>query len=297
MTSERDLVEEVGTTRRLDEEEIRQESARTLDEALVRQPGVVVRTGADGVPRIDMRGLRTRHVLLLVDGIPVRNTEDGQFDPTLIPTEIIEDVKLSYGNSSVLYGDGPIGGVLQIRTRRGEEGLHGSLAGDARQRNQFLGQATVSGATRDLDVFAAGSVFDSDGFPLSGDFDSTPLENGSLRENSDRERQECLRAGRLDAHGALEAGPDHGLSQWRVRRPLERVRPVRPLRPSPSLRARRRFRRVLVPALLPLGAERSPGAALLGLRESTDARTGTATTTRTSIRCWTPAPSNKRVSP
>jgi outer membrane cobalamin receptor len=158
VTSPRDLVEDVGTTRRIDEEDIRQESARTLDEALVRQPSVVIRTGADGTPRIDMRGLRTRHVLLLVDGIPVNNTEDGQFDPSLIPTENIEEVKLSYGNSSVLYGDGPIGGVLQLRTRRGEEGIHGSLTGEAGQRDQFLGQATVSGATRDLDVFLSGSV-------------------------------------------------------------------------------------------------------------------------------------------
>jgi len=192
VTSERDLVEQVGTTRRVDEEDIRQESARTLDEALVRQPGVVVRTGANGVPRIDMRGLRTRHVLLLVDGIPFNNTEDSQFDPTLIPTEIIEDIKLSYGNSSVLYGDGPIGGVLQIRTRRGEEGLHGSLSAEARQRDQFLGQVTVSGGRPDLDVFVSGSAFDSHGFPLSDEFDTTPLESGSLRDNSDRERQNAF---------------------------------------------------------------------------------------------------------
>jgi len=189
VTSARDLVEDVATTRRIDEEDIRQESARTLDEALVHQPGVVIRTGSDGTPRIDMRGLRTRHVLLLVDGIPMNGTEDGQFDPRLIPTEMIGDVKLSYGNSSVLYGDGPIGGVLQIRTRRGEEGIHGSLTADARQRDQFLGQATVSGATRDLDVFVAGSVFDGHGFTLPDDFETTPLEGGSLRDNSDREQR------------------------------------------------------------------------------------------------------------
>ena len=130
VTSARDLVEGVATTRRIDGEDIRQESARTLDEALVHQPGVVIRTGSDGTPRIDLRGLRTRHVLLLVDGIPMNGTEDGQFDPRLIPTEMIGDIKLSYGNSSVLYGDGPIGGVLQIRTRRGEEGIHGSVVAD-----------------------------------------------------------------------------------------------------------------------------------------------------------------------
>jgi outer membrane cobalamin receptor len=81
VTSARDLVEDVVTTRHVDEEDIRQESARTLDEALVRQPGLVIRTGADGVPRIDMRGLRTRHVRLLVDGIPTLSSYDGQFDP------------------------------------------------------------------------------------------------------------------------------------------------------------------------------------------------------------------------
>ena len=111
VTSERDLVEDVGTTRRVDEEDIRQESARTLDEALVRQPGVVVRTGADGVPRIDMRGLRTRHVLLLVDGIPVRNTEDGQFDPTMIPIEIIEDVVERYRSEKVLADPASVGAI------------------------------------------------------------------------------------------------------------------------------------------------------------------------------------------
>ncbi|HKJ25644.1 MAG TPA: TonB-dependent receptor plug domain-containing protein, partial [Myxococcota bacterium] len=132
VTAERDLVEKVGTVRRIDREDLREESARTLDEALVRQPSVVVRTGGDGVPRIDLRGLRTRHVLLLVDGVPFNGTEDGQFDPSILPTEIMEDVTLSCGSSSVLYGDGPIGGVIQIRTRRGEPGLRGSAAAEYR---------------------------------------------------------------------------------------------------------------------------------------------------------------------
>lgn len=58
-----ELVEEVGTTRRLTRADIEARNARTLDEALRLLPGVYVRTGGDDTPRIDVRGFRSRHVL------------------------------------------------------------------------------------------------------------------------------------------------------------------------------------------------------------------------------------------
>ena len=61
-TESTELVEEVGTTRRIGREEIEARNARTLDEALRLLPGMYVRTGGDGTPRIDIRGFRSRHV-------------------------------------------------------------------------------------------------------------------------------------------------------------------------------------------------------------------------------------------
>lgn len=98
------------TLYRVSEEEIRASGARTLDQALQLLPGVNVRTGAEGVPRIDIRGFRTRHVLLLLDGVPMNSAVDMQFDPTTIPTENIAGIKLTSGASSVLYGQGGLGG-------------------------------------------------------------------------------------------------------------------------------------------------------------------------------------------
>ncbi|MDY6878752.1 MAG: TonB-dependent receptor plug domain-containing protein [Thermodesulfobacteriota bacterium] len=43
-----------------------------------------MRTGAQGIPRINLRGLRSRHVTLLLNGIPFNSTYDGQFDPSII---------------------------------------------------------------------------------------------------------------------------------------------------------------------------------------------------------------------
>lgn len=146
-----------------------------------------MRTGGDATPRIDLRGLRSRHVLLLLDGIPFDSTEDGQFDPAWIPTELIEKVKLQYGNSSTLYGDGPIAGVAQIVTRNGEEGTHASFGSELRESDQYLGRFTTSGARDRFDWVVSGSAPGS-GFPLSDAFEATPSEGGGERQNSDRER-------------------------------------------------------------------------------------------------------------
>lgn len=72
--SQESIVENAGTSYRVTAEQIKQQNARTLDEALQLVPGIIVRVGGDGTPRIDIRGFRTRHVQLFINGIPVRNT-------------------------------------------------------------------------------------------------------------------------------------------------------------------------------------------------------------------------------
>ena len=116
VTEPYELVEEVGTTRRIGRAEIEARNARTLDEALRLIPGIYVRTGGDGTPRIDVRGFRSRQVLLLINGVLVNSTADGQFDPARISTNAIREIKVSYGSSSVLYGDNAMAAVIEITT-------------------------------------------------------------------------------------------------------------------------------------------------------------------------------------
>jgi outer membrane cobalamin receptor len=188
VTSERDLVEEITTVRKISEETIEEKNARTLDEALVREPSLVLRRGGEGVARIDLRGLRTRQILLLLDGVPFHSTQDGNFDPSLIPSQVIESIDVTYSNSSVLYGDGPLAGVLQVRTRSGEAGLRPQGRGDFREGMQYLGQASVAGAARGFESFVAGSYLSSQGYWLPDDFRATSREDGGLRENADRKQ-------------------------------------------------------------------------------------------------------------
>jgi len=189
VTAERDGVESIGTVREITARDIEAKGARTLDEALELLPGVDIRTGAKGVPRVDLRGLRSRHVLLLLNGIPLNSTFDGQFDPSTIPVENIAKIKVSYGNHSVLYGQGGLGGVINIITKKGTEGIRGMASVEAGEEDSHLGRFSLSGAQEKADFFLSGSLLETDGFPLSDDFDSTSSENGGLRENSDKERK------------------------------------------------------------------------------------------------------------
>ena len=189
VSGERQGVEAVGTVREVTAEDIQNKGARTLDEALQLLPGVFIRTGADGVPRVDLRGFRSRHVILLLDGIPLNSTFDGNFDPSVIPVENIDMIKVSYGSHSVLYGDGGLGGVINIVTKRGKkDAVHGMVLGEAGDRSHYLGQFNLSGGYGKGDFFLSGSHSEIDGFRVSHDFKATPLEDGGTRDNSDKSR-------------------------------------------------------------------------------------------------------------
>jgi len=119
-------VEAAGTVREISAEDIERRRVRTLDRALELLPGVDIRTGTDGIARVNVRGFRSRHVRLLLNGAPLASTFDGQFDPAIVPVENIAKIKVSYGTASLLYGAGGLGGVINIVTKKGSEGLSAS---------------------------------------------------------------------------------------------------------------------------------------------------------------------------
>ena len=181
-------VEAVGTTYRVTAADIEQSGARSLDEALDLLPGVYVRIGGSGTPRIDIRGFRTRHVTLLLDGIPFNETYDGQFDPTTIPVEYIQEIKIITGGGSVLYGAGGNGGTINIITKKGKTGTRGMMSGEIGSENARNANFSLASGTDKLSLFVGASSRQKDGFPLSDDFDATADEDGDRRENSDSER-------------------------------------------------------------------------------------------------------------
>jgi outer membrane cobalamin receptor len=172
--------------------DIEARNARSLDEALRLLPGIHVRTGGDGSPRIDVRGFRSRHVLLLVNGVQVNSTADGQFDPARISTAGIREIKVTYGSSSILYGDNALAAVIEITTMdTGSEAVAEASIGTPDQQ-EASGRYARS-ADR-WSVSASATAFGTDGYRLPEAFAPRTLEDGGRRENSDRVRNDVRAA-------------------------------------------------------------------------------------------------------
>ncbi len=187
VSAEGEGVESIGTVREITSDQIEASGAETLDEALKLLPGINVVTGGQGIPRLNLRGMRPRHVTLLIDGIPFNSAGDGQFDPSLITTVNIAKIKISYGNDSVLYGAGGLGGVINVITKKGTKKTEFDIDGKYQQKDNILAKANISGGTDKINYFVSASDFNSDGYRLSNDFNKTDYEDGETRNNSDRE--------------------------------------------------------------------------------------------------------------
>lgn len=206
--------DEVVTQVEVTAEEIELQNAKTLDQALSLAPGVAISVGGKGIPRINVRGLRNRHTLLLLDGVPINSTYDGQFDPRLVPTENIARIKVEYGTSSVLYGQGALAGVINIITKQGTEGLHMGVTGDIDDHGNYYSKLQVYGGGEKLNYFISGSSEDSDGFQLSDNFDATKIENGDERENSDDKRLSLFGNIGYDISDVAELALTMGISSY-----------------------------------------------------------------------------------
>ncbi|MCK5695536.1 MAG: TonB-dependent receptor [Desulfobacula sp.] len=106
----------------IDEQEIRQSSARDLGDLLA-QKEIAVRKHPGNLTTIGIRGFRTDshgndlkgHVLILLNG---RRASTGNV--AKIMTKNVERIEIIRGPASVQYGSAAMGGVVNVITRQGE---------------------------------------------------------------------------------------------------------------------------------------------------------------------------------
>lgn len=149
------VVDSLADVTVLDRAELARFEGATLAQVLAAQPGLQLSSnGGLGKPAsLFIRGLEARHTLLLVDGARLGSATVGSPSLDNLPLAAIERIEIVRGPLSSLYGSGAMGGVVQVFTRRGTQGLQGHA--QAAVGSERYGQA------------AAGVAFGGGGFDIA----------------------------------------------------------------------------------------------------------------------------------
>jgi iron complex outermembrane receptor protein len=169
----------VGTSNSvITSQDIERSPAQNLPDILSREVGVQIQHllsstngSRDGV---DLRGFGAfaqSNVLILVNGRRYQDFDLQGFDFASIPLNSIERIEITRGNSStVLYGDGAIGGSINIVLKKGSsadavnrvEGLAGSF-------NYWEGRASAAATSGPWSIGAFGNAINSNGYRINSD--------------------------------------------------------------------------------------------------------------------------------
>lgn len=126
-------------------EDIRNSGSVNVAEILSDSGEIYIRESGSSGGRITLRGMAHSDTLYLIDGMRLNGELNKTYELDRIPAGMIERIEVLKGSASLLYGSEAMGGVVNIITRKSEEGFDGDI--------QLLHGANRNGI--DLNLFAS----------------------------------------------------------------------------------------------------------------------------------------------
>ncbi len=155
-------------------EDVRQSASQTVDDLLRQVPGFSLfrRTssvvGHPTTQGLSLRGIGpsgTSRALVLLDGVPINDPFGGWVYWNRIPLQSIEQIEVVHGGGSSVWGNGALGGVVHVLTRRPVEraAFFEASYGSYDTRNFDLLLTEAKGPLR---LSLEGNYFDTGGYPI-----------------------------------------------------------------------------------------------------------------------------------
>lgn len=170
----------------LDRTAIEAAQVRDLPALLQRIPGVtVLRQGGRGqTSSIFIRGGKSGHTLVLLDGIRIGAATLGYQSLAMVPLEQIEKIEIIRGPKAALYGSDALGGVIAITSRRSDNLTFNAKAGSHKHT-----EANLAGSTQveQVKVFGAVGTAMAEGFnaTVKGDPDRDGFEQTYVKAGAE----------------------------------------------------------------------------------------------------------------
>ena len=153
--------------------DIAQATSNNVVDLLAREAGVNLKSyyGHDKFSSIDLRGMgatSTSNVIVMVDGYRLNASDLSGPDFSSVPLNQIERIEIVRGAGSVVYGDGAVGGVINIITKKGTVEPEARLYSSFGSYSTYDQRASWQGAIKNLFLNANAGYYDSNGYRSNG---------------------------------------------------------------------------------------------------------------------------------
>jgi len=161
----------------VDRHEIEAQQYHFLSTALRTVPGLTLgdRGTPGSVAGIFIRGTKSEHTSVLVDGRPLPANLAGIYNLEAVTLDNVERVEVLRGPASSLYGGKTIGGVINLISRSGKglEKPEGSVLFEGGTHNTFREALSFRGSDGALDYSLELNRFDTEGNRINSDYEQT----------------------------------------------------------------------------------------------------------------------------
>ncbi len=166
-------------------DDIRRAGVNDVNQAIRKIGGVYGRQSLDSSPdfSLDLRGFganSNQNLVVVLDGVRMSENDLGSPMLSSIPIDTVERIEIIRGGSSVLYGDGATGGVINITTKRpGSPSSRGSVRAEVGQFGLRDVRASVAQTWDGFALDAAIGSQRSDNYRANNDFKTQSFSGGA----------------------------------------------------------------------------------------------------------------------
>ena len=154
-------------------QDIQQASSKNIVDLLAREAGLTLRSpfGSDKQAVVDIRGMgdtAVSNVIVMVDGIKINSPDLTGPDFSSIPLDQVERIEIVRGAGSVIYGNGAVGGVINVITKKAGKKTKARLREVYGSYQTMETRASYSGTRGPSEYYLNAGYYGSDGYRDNG---------------------------------------------------------------------------------------------------------------------------------
>jgi outer membrane receptor for ferrienterochelin and colicins len=147
-----------------------------LGDVLNEVSGLITVPDFGGGTGLQLQGMDSQYILILIDGVPLVGRQAGTFDISRITVNNIEQIEIIKGSSSALYGTEAMGGVVNIITQKPKKGLKANFGYRYGSFTIHDLNASVLYKQKKLALSASANRYSSGGYDLTPETESKTVD-------------------------------------------------------------------------------------------------------------------------